>query len=150
MAKINSILTKRRARYVGEMGFFADNSMAGDDLALATEDEEVLCIWYSPKTLKALKRLWGIVDKTAQNTDRWLHKREAMDELLVRVGFSKLVWDSRERKLVLRPKSLAGASNEELKLITGNVTNVICTEVIPGMAHNALRREVEEMLKPRS
>jgi glutamyl-tRNA reductase len=143
---IETILVKRRALYQGEVGFFASNPMAEEDLTLAKMDTEVIVRWYSPRTLQALKYLWGLVWKTWQNTSRWLDKDEAMKDLKMRARFAKFVRNNKG-EMELRPKSLTRINEEELRLLTGKITDIICAEIIPGMQQNDLRKEIEEMLK---
>lgn len=141
----DSILTKRRALYKGEVGLFADNEMAEADLALATMDTEVICRWYSPRTLQKMKFLWALVYKAWQNTDFWLNHHEAMEDLKERIHFTRMRWDRDEQKLVEKPNSLTRIDDETLRLVTDRIADTICAEVMPGMKKNDLFREIEEM-----
>jgi hypothetical protein len=138
---------KRRALYAGEVGFFPTTPMADEDIALAKMDSEVVCSFYSPRNIEALKFLWALVHKVADNTDRYLDKDEAMDDLKLRAGFSKVVYVSKIKELELRPKSLKRISNEQLRQLTEKIIGIVCDEIIPGMDRNVLRREIEEMVK---
>ena len=141
-----SFLTARGARYVGEKGFFADNPMAQEDLALVRNGEEVIVRWYSVRNLEALKYLWGLVYKVANATDRWVDYKEGMKDLKMRAAFARLVYNPQEKKLEWRTKSLSRITNEELRSLTNKISNIIIAEVLPHMKPNQLRREVEEML----
>lgn len=147
---IHTTLTKRRARYPGEVGFFPDNPMAQEDIAVATMNEEVMCSFSRPRNLERLKYLWALVHKTADNSDRWLDKDEAMTDLKLRAGFARLVYDTKTREMVLRPKSLTRISDEALRLLTEKITGIILAEILPGMKANELRREIEDMLRDRA
>jgi len=142
-----SILTKRAARWKGEIGLFADNPMAEDDLRLCANDEEVRVKWYSPRNIKALRYLWGLCYKIGNSTDRYLHWREAMEDLKMRVGFTRIIF--RHKKFELRGKSLSQVSNEELLLVTRQIEDEIIKEFVPYMKPHQLRAEVEEMLGAR-
>jgi hypothetical protein len=141
-----TILVKRRAAYKGEVGLFADNEMSESDLALATMDEEVLCKWYSPRNLQAMRFLWGLVWKTWQNTDLWLDHHKAMEDLKRRIHFTKMLWNPKNKKTEPTVRSLTRINNEELRLVTERIMDVICQDIIPGIERDDLRREVEEML----
>jgi hypothetical protein len=141
-----TILVKRRAAYKGEVGLFADNEMSESDLALATMDEEVLCKWYSPRNLQAMRFLWGLVWKTWQNTDIWLDHHKAMEDFKARIHFTKMLWNPQAKKTKPAIRSLTRINNEELRLVTERIMDVICQEIIPGIEKDDLRREVEEML----
>jgi len=146
---IESSLTKRRALYKGELGLFPTHEMAQDDFAFITEGDEVFGRYYSLRNMAALNRLWALVDLTAQNSDRWLDKNEAMDDLKIRAAYSKLVWDSKEQDWVNRPKSLTRINNETLRLITERIEQIVLSEILPTMKRNTLRRRIEEMITPR-
>ena len=144
---IESTLVKRRARYVGETGLFPTNPMASEDLALTGDGTEVMCSWYSPRNLKALNFLWGLVHKAQENTDYWSDRYKAMDWLKDRVGYVKPGRDPETREWVpRRPKSLKRISDQELRFLTDRIIDVICAEVMPGMKANDLKKEIEEML----
>jgi hypothetical protein len=145
----DTILMKRRARYPGEVGFFPDNEMSQEDIAQATINEEVIVTWYRPRTLERLRYLWGLVYKIWQNTDRWMDHHEAMEELKERAHFTRMRWDSKEKMLKPRVKSLKRINDNELRLLTERIIDVICQEILPGIERDDLRREVEEMFKDR-
>jgi len=144
---IETTLVKRRALYRGEVGLFPSTPMALEDINTVANEAEVMCGFYSPRHLEALKFLWALVDKTSQNSDRYLDKDEAMSDLKLRAGHSKLLYDDKTKKLELRPKSLKRISAEQLRQLTEKIITIICVEVLPGMEPNELRAEVEEMCK---
>lgn len=147
---IHTTLVKRRAFYAGEIGFFPNNEMAQQDIAIATMDEEVVCSFTRPRNLERLKYLWALVHKVSDNSDRWRDKDEAMVELKLLAGYAKLVFDSKTRELELKPKSLTRISDEELRSLTDKITAIILEEILPGMKANDLRREIEDMLRDRA
>jgi len=143
---VNTTLTKRPALHKGEVGFFPDNPMAQDDIAHITMHSETMHRITSEKNLEALKFLWALVHKCADNTDYFLDKDDAMRALKIRVGYSKPVYDPHTRTMEVRPKSLKKIGDEGLRLLTDRMMDVICAEVLPGMKANDLRREIEEMI----
>jgi len=142
---IETTLVKRPALHKGEVGFFPNNVMAEEDVALIAMHTETMHRITSERNLDALKFLWALVHKTADNTDYFLDKDDAMAKLKIRVGYSKPVYDPHTRQMEVVPKSLKKIGDEQLRLLTERMLDVICTEIIPGMEHNDLRREVEEM-----
>jgi hypothetical protein len=111
---------------------------------------EVVCSFYSPRNLESLKFLWALVHKVADNSDFWLDKDEAMEDLKMRARFARFVLNS-EGKVELRTKSLKRINDEQLRQLTDKIIDIICRDIIPGMSKNTLRKEIEEMLggKPR-
>jgi hypothetical protein len=51
-------------------------------------------------------------------------------------------------ELELRPKSLTRINDEELRILTAKMTDLICREILPGMDRDRLRREIEKMIEP--
>lgn len=144
-------LRKRRALYRGEIGLFPTHEMATEDIALFTMDNEIMATLRSERQLKALNYLWGLVHKAQQNTDYWIDRYKAMDWFKVRVGFTKPGRDPDTREWDMhRPKSLKRINDNELRLLTERIIDVICQEILPGIKREDLRREVEEMFKERA
>ena len=143
---IDVILTKRRAKYFGEIGFFPEDQVAHDDIAPIAWGKECMVSISNEKNLDALRFLWGLVHKVADNTDMFLDKDEAMDKLKIAAGYSRAVYDPHTRKVEVRPKSLKRISDERLRLLTDRIMDIVCAEILPGMKKNDLRREIEEML----
>lgn len=145
---IETTVVKRGALYVGEVGFFPSNPMAQEDIAPAKMGAEVVCSFYSPRTLESLKFLWALVHKVADNSNRWLGKDEAMEDLKMRARFARFVQNN-EGKMELKPKSLKQINDEQLRVLTDKIMDIICQEIIPTMNKNTLRKEIEDMLGPR-
>lgn len=143
---INTTMVKRGALYKGEVGFFPSNEMASDDIAPATNGEEVMCSFSRPRQLEALKFLWALVHKAQQNSDMWLDKDTAMSDLKTRVGFTRMLYDRKARELRPVPRSMANISAEQLRILTDRIADVICADVMPGMKRNELYREIAEMV----
>src|SRR5215831_126629 len=141
--KIDTTLVKRRALYMGEVGFFPSSPMAQEDVALAKMGEEVMCSFSSPRTLKQLRYLWTLVSKVADNTDAFVDKDHAMERLKIAVGFSRFVENPFSGEIELKAKSLKRLSAEKLRDLTDKIIAVVCRDVIPGMEENALRAEIE-------
>jgi hypothetical protein len=142
---IETTLVKRAALYVGEIGFFPSNQMAADDIAPAKMGGEIVCSFYSPRNLESLKFLWALVHKVADNSPRWLDKDEAMEDLKFRARFACFVQNS-DGKVELRTKSLKRINDEELRILTDKIMDIVCQEILPGMKKNDLRKEIELML----
>jgi hypothetical protein len=143
---IETFLTKRPAKWKGEVGLFADSQMAEEDLALIAMFAQVLVRARSERNIEGLKYLWGLVHKVADNTDMFLDKDDAMEALKIRVGYSKAVYDPLRRKIETRAKSLTRISDEQLRILTEKIKQVVMTEILPGVTSAELRREIEEMI----
>ena len=144
---IETTLVKRQAMHKGEIGFFPSSPMAEEDIALAPMNGEVLCNFTSPRTLQQLKFLWALVSKVAENSDAFIDKDDAMRQLKLDVGFSRLV-QNKALELEMKPKSLKRLDSEGLKKLTNKIIDFVCREVLPGMDENTLRDEIESMIAP--
>jgi hypothetical protein len=140
-------LTYRPARWKGEMGCFPDTEMASQDMQVFRAYEELLATLSSPRTLQALKFLWALVHKAADNSDIWLDKDTAMEDLKLRAGFARPVYDPKTREMKIKPKSLKKVSEQTLRTLTDKIADIICVEVMPGMDRNRLYKEIAEMVE---
>jgi len=147
---IETFLVKRKAKYRGEVGLFPNSEMAEEDLRVISLDSEVMAALRRERNVQALRYLWGLVHKVADNTDLFLDKDDAMEAFKVRVGYSKAIYDPHARKIEVRGKSLTRISDEQLRILTDRITDVICQEVLPGITRKHLRDEIEEMLRERT
>lgn len=147
---IHTFLVKRKAKYRGEVGLFPNSEMAEEDLVPIARDQEVSVALRREKNIQALRYLWGLVHKVADNTDLFLDKDDAMEAFKVRVGYSKAIYDPHARKIESKGRSLTRISDEQLRLLTDAITTVICTEILPGIKRKQLREEIEEMLRERT
>ena len=138
-------LIKRPALYKGEIGLFAPNQMAEEDLMVAPMHSEVLVGIRSEANLQLLKFIWAIAWKLAK-AGRYLDKDEGMDDLCIRAAHSKLVFDDKTKKLELRRRSLRRQPYEVLRKLADKVVGVVLTEVLPGTKHNEFINEIEEMI----
>ena len=147
---IETFLVKRKAKYRGEVGLFPNSQMAEEDLAIFAMNAELMAKLWSDKRIEQLRYLWGLVHKTSDNTDLFVDKDDAMEALKIRVGYSKAVYDPHTRKIEPRAKSLTRISDEQLRLLTARIQDVICAEILPGISRAHLRHEIEDMINART
>jgi len=140
-------LVKRRAAFKGEVGLFAVDQVADEDLSAISMDSEVIGDLSSEKNLKALRYLWALVTITASNSDLFLDKDEAMEQLKLRARHARMVMDKKTGELEIRPKSLKRISDQVLQRLIRRVKYIILTEVLPGIDDAALEAQVQEMMK---
>ena len=146
---IESVLTKRRAKFVGEIGLFADNAMAGDDLQPVSDGTEVLARWGSPRNLQLNKFMWALAAKVADNVDGLQDRDDALEFLCVKARFIKTVLNPQTGKLEIRRKSTRRLSNEEFHRLIDRLVFIVCNEIIPSLDETALRAELEAMVGPK-
>ncbi len=146
---IESVLTKRKAKHVGEVGLFPDNAMAGDDLRPVSDGTEVMARWGSPRNIQLNKFMWALADKVSQNVDGLQDREDALEYLCVKARFMKTVLDPKTGKLEIRRKSTRRLSNEEFQRLIDRLVFIVCNEVIPSLDETALRAELEAMVGPR-
>lgn len=147
---IETFLRKRRAHYRGEVGLFPSSEMAEEDLHIISMDSDVTATIRREKNIQLLRYLWALVHLVANNSDEFLDKDHAMEAFKVRVGYSKAIYDPHTRKIEAKGKSLTRISDEQLRLLTEKITNVIIEEIMPGITRKQLRDEIEAMLRERT
>lgn len=143
---IESTLTKRRARHIGEVGLFPDNVMAGEDLAPISDGTQVLAKYGSPKNLVLNNYMWALATIVADAVDGLHDKDDALEFLCVKARFMKTVLDPKTGKLEIRRKSTRRLSNEAFHRLLDRLVHVTITELIPNMDEGDLRREIERMV----
>lgn len=143
---IETVLVKRGALHRGEVGFFPSNPVSEDDVRLAKMGEEIVCSFYSPRNLQQLRFLWGLAYKLSQASDRYLDKDEAMADLKLRAGFTRVIYDDKTKKLELAPRSLKRITYEHMRSLTEKILDIVCEDILPHMKKSQLRKEVENMV----
>lgn len=141
-----TILHKRPALFAKEVGLFATNQMAADDLAIISNGSDVYVRLSTPKNLKLLAYIWALATKIAECRDDLLDKDDAMLLLKREARFVKFAMDPTTGELELRPKSLARLSNEDLTRLTNRMVYVTCAKIVPGIEEKKLRDELLKMV----
>ena len=143
---VEIILHKRGALAKGEVGLFANNQMAADDLAIIANDSDVLARCSTPRQLAQLKYLWALATKVAECRDDILDKDDAMSLLKRRAKFVKFAVDPVTGEMGLREKSLARLGSEDLQRLTNRMVYVTCADIVPGIEEKKLREELLAMV----
>lgn len=146
---IESFLTKRKAKFPGEVGLFPDNEMAAEDMQPIADGTEVTASYGSPKNLQLNKYMWALAAKVAQNVDGLQDREDAMEFMCVKARFMKTVLDPRTGKLEIRRKSTKRMSNEQLQRLVNRLVFVVCNEIIPSLDETALQAELLAMVTPK-
>lgn len=140
-------LQKRKARFVGETGLFPIDQVADDDLQAISMDAEVVGELSSDKNLKALRYLWALVTVVANNSEMFLDKDDAMEQLKIQARHAKWVVDPETKKLERRAKSLKRLSDQALQRLIKRFKFIITTQVMPGIDDAALEAQIQEMMQ---
>lgn len=143
---VEIILTKRGALSKGEVGLFANNQMAADDLAVIASGSDVIAKCSTPRHIAQLKYLWALATKVAECRDDILDKDDAMSILKRRSRFVKFAMDPATGEMGLREKSLARLGSEDLRRLTNRMIHVTCAEIVPGIEEAKLRDELLRMV----
>jgi hypothetical protein len=101
------------------------------------------------RNLRQLAFAWVLAGKIADNTDCFLDKNDAMDNvpwgLKCRARHAKAVSDPVTGEVTVKPLSLKRLDGEAFKRLLDRMIHVTCTEIIPGMDANRLTEEIEAM-----
>jgi hypothetical protein len=110
---IEAFLTKRKARYVGEVGLFPDSALAAEDFAPIALGAEVRASLATERHAALLKYLWALCALVAQNGDRYRDREEAFDDLLLKAGhYEEVGYNPQTGELKIRRLSTRRLDNE--------------------------------------
>ena len=141
-------MRKRPARRVGEIGLFADNQMADEDLAkvLVDRDVTVSVTISSPQMQVDLNYCWALAGKLADACDWLTDKEEAMICLCTLAKHSRMVKNTRTGYEFAVRRSLTEFDGEGLRRFRQRITWIVTSQLLPDIDEGALRDEVEQMI----
>ena len=139
---IQFAVIKRGALHKGEIGLFAVDTWADDDLQ-SLGDATAWAEISTPHNLQILRYLWAIAQKLADG-GLYIDKNVAMDDLRIRAGYYR-PGRLRGREIAV-PMSLSGASYDLLRSLADKFIMIVCSELLPEMPEGQFRRSLEEMI----
>lgn len=142
---VETALRKRKAKYAGETGLFAESEMADEDLSEIPDGEWV---WVQARTsanMKLHKFLWALAGKLAKG-GLFPDKEIALDQLRIAAKFARFGKDTKGRMIIV-PRSISNVSGTTLSRLVDRIVYIVCTDLLPKMKEGDLRAEVEKMLE---
>jgi hypothetical protein len=140
----------KRAAKAGEVGIFFDSPVFADDFTTIKLGAELRVQITTERNLRMLAFVWALAGKISDNSDAYLDKEDAMDNvpygLKCRAKHAKAVVDPVTGEVVVKPLSLKHLDREAFKRLLDRMIYVTCTEIIPGMEPGKLTDEIEAML----
>jgi hypothetical protein len=141
---IEIAVVKRRALYKDEIGLFAVDQIADEEIKRLPNDEAPL--WAeitTPASLKLLRLLWAIATKLAQG-GLYPDKDVAMEDLKIRARHARFAVE--KDRVVIVPRTLSRLSRDKLSRLADRMIFVVCDQLLPGMDESEFRAELEKML----
>ena len=141
---IELAVIKRGALHKGEIGLFAVDTWADDDLQ-SLGDATAWAEISTPHNLQILRYLWAIA-QTLADGGLYIDKETAMDDLKIRARFAR--WGVVKGTPIVVPRSLAAEENsyDVLHGLVDKFIMIVCTELLPEMPESQFRRSLEEMI----
>lgn len=141
---IEIAVIKRKAKYAGETGLFAVDSIADDEIKQMPNDEAPC--WAeitTPQNIKLLRLLWAIAEKLAKG-GVYPDKDVAMEDLKIRARHAR--FGIEKDRVVIVPRSISRMSRAALSRLADRFIYIVCADLLPGMKESEFRAELEEML----
>jgi hypothetical protein len=140
----------KRAAKAGEVGIFIDSPVFAEDFARIKLGTELRVEITTERNLRMLAFAWVLAGKIADNTDCFLDKNDAMDNvpygLKCRAKHAKAVVDPVTGVVTVKPLSLRRLDGGAFQQLLDRMVYVTCTEIIPGMEPGRMTDEIERML----
>lgn len=143
---IEAALRKRPALYKGEVGLFACDEMAAEDMQLISNNSDVLVKMTTPKHLEQLRYIWALATKVSEACVGIYDKEDGINFLCTKARYMKFVVDPNTGEVELKRKSLSRVSAETLRRLTDRMVYITCSEIIPGLSEEALKGELAKMV----
>lgn len=133
---------KRKAKYAGEIGLFGADEQSDDEVK-KLGDEMVWAEITVPRNLKQIRFLWALATKL---TDGGLYedKDECMDDLKIRARFAR--FGVEDGRTIIVPRSLSRQRSDVLSRLINRIVYIVCSDLLPHIKEQDLRREIEEMV----
>lgn len=141
---------KRGAKHAGEPGIFFDFEVFAEQFAKIAPGTELRVEITTERNLRQLAFAWVLAGKIAENSETYLDKDDAMDNvpygLKCRAKHAKAVVDPVTGEVTVKPLSLRRLDGEAFKRLLDRFIWVTCREILPGMEPGRLTDEIEAML----
>jgi hypothetical protein len=136
-------VTKRKAKYAGEIGLFGADQVADEELRRLTSDEMAWAEITTPRNIKLLRYLWAIAQKLADG-GLYQDKNDAMDDLKIRARFARFATE--KGRTVIVPRSLSKQRHDVLSRLAERFIFIICSDLLPDMRESEFKCEIEKMV----
>ena len=139
---IEVAVSKRKAKYAGEVGLFGADQVADEEIKRLSDD----MVWAEitvPRNLKQMRYLWAIAQKLSDG-GLYESKEDAMDDLRIRARFAR--WGVEDGRTIVVPRSLSRQRSDVLSRLISRVIWIVCSDLLPHIKENELRKEIEEMI----
>ena len=139
---IEVAVTKRKAKYAGEVGLFGADQVADEEIKRLGDD----MVWAEitvPRNLKQMRYLWAIAQKLSDG-GLYESKEDAMDDLRIRARFAR--WGVEDGRTIVVPRSRSRQRSDVLSRLLNRIIFIVCNDLIPHIKEADLRAEIEEMV----
>jgi hypothetical protein len=121
--------------------------VSAEMLAEIPTTKDVLVTVKSPRNMRQFKLAWALADIISKSVDFLPDRETAMNWLKIKSRHVQMITDGKGNTAII-PKSIAFASldQEGFSRLFNRMIHVTITQIIPGMAEDSLRAEIEKMV----
>jgi hypothetical protein len=140
----------KRVSKANEVAIHIDSPVFAEDFARIKLGTELRVEITTERNLKMLAFAWVLAGKIAENTDWYLDKNDAMENvpwgLKCRAKHAKAVVDPVTGEVTVKPLSLKRLDGEAFKRLLDRMVLVTCRDIIPGLEPGKLTDEISAMV----
>lgn len=127
-------------------GLFPTGRLSADAVSKLS-GKEVLCEVTRPRNIKLLRKYWALCHFCAEHSTLFTAE-QVSNVFKMRTGHTSLS-HLRDGTIVQHPGSISFAkcSEEEFQEMFNRVCDVVCTDILPGVTREDLRRELVSFLE---
>ena len=140
------ILFRKRKANPGEMGLFIESPIFEEEWFSLKIGAEIKAECTVPANLKYVRFFHALASKVADNSDRFVDKDDAKQQILLDARHFKTIYDPLRNKAEVKAKSVAGLSGDTWIRLLRRCTHVVLTKYLPDMEENTLKAEIEKMI----
>ncbi len=98
-----------------------------------------------PRNIAMHRRYWALVTLCYQNSEQFSSTEQLHEYLKIRAGHCSQIVSKTTGEIFLVPKSIAFSEMDEVEFLEfwKRITDVICSEIIPGLDNEALELEIQ-------
>ena len=139
-----------RGLFFRQMGALRPADEAAEAILSRCKDGELVAVDVKRgRNLAHHRKLFKLFQIVADNQTHYIDADQILVAFKFAVGWTDKIKTKRGVVEIPRSISFAKCDQDEFNIFYDKAVNYLCTEVIPGMDGDALKREVDELLAPR-
>jgi hypothetical protein len=109
-------------------------------------DQQVLCEIKRPRNIRQHRLWWALMQKIADNMDGDFSAETVCQVIKIRAGHVQVVRTRTGEVFIPKSISFGSMPQDEFSAFMERAIGVICTDILPGLSSDDLRREISEII----